>query len=85
MAGLFLVTHGSRDRASWQFLQDLVAMTRCLAPGIPISGGCLEGQPQPLEVQLQTFCQPLPPNLPVAIAPIFCFQESIPTAIFPTP
>ncbi len=86
MVSLFLVTHGSRNPASWTFLQHLVATARSLHDSLPIGGGCLEGHPQALEEQIQIFCHGLSPHQSVLIAPIFLLSgvhthQDIPAAV----
>ncbi|MDX2256709.1 MAG: CbiX/SirB N-terminal domain-containing protein [Pseudanabaenaceae cyanobacterium bins.39] len=62
---LFFVTHGSRDRRSWDSLQNILAVARSLhdagaltelCPNImAIGGGCLEGQATTLAQQIEQF------------------------------
>jgi sirohydrochlorin cobaltochelatase len=71
-AALFFVTHGSSDRRSWLALQNLVTVARTHSD-YPISGGCLEGQPQSLAQQLEQFADEVIPLgiKEIVILPLF--------------
>jgi sirohydrochlorin ferrochelatase len=67
----FVITHGSRSPRSIVARQKIEVALQARCPHIPVGGGCLEGQPQSLAAQMDSFRQRLSHADRIVAIPLF--------------